>query len=184
MAKARKSSLPRSSRQRKPKVTPSSLKKTPIEKQRNITTVRTFTDEERAAAKEKFCELVATNVLSINRILEENQDLPRMKTLFTWFRLDPEFEQQYLRAKEFQAELMSEETLDISDDSSRDYKDGEFNREHVARSKLRVDARQWLASHLKPKRFGSKNTTTLTDPDGKNPFRSLGDTLKEELLKK
>jgi hypothetical protein len=61
-----------------------------------------------------------------------------------------------------QADLLAEECLDISDDSRQDIRvtedgktmiDGEF----VARSRLRVDTRKWLASKLLPRQYGDKS---------------------------
>jgi len=36
----------------------------------------------------------------------------------------------------------------------------------VARSRLRIDARKWLASKLAPKKYGDKIDATLSGPDG------------------
>ena len=67
---------------------------------------------------------------------------------------------------------MGEEILDISDDASNDWmlkhgKDGEagyvLNGEHVQRSKLRIDARKWLMSKHKAKKYGDKIDVTTRD---------------------
>lgn len=103
--------------------------------------------------------------------------MPCMSTVFKWLREKDDFSQQYARAKEECADALAEEILDIADDSTNDYmekraEDGdvawwEFKSEHVQRSKLRVDSRKWLASKLKPKRYGDR-TTLASDPD--NPL--------------
>jgi hypothetical protein len=68
----------------------------------------------------------------------------------------------YARAKEQQADLLAEEIIEIADDSSKDlqgyddYNNPIENKEFVNRSKLRVDARKWVASKLKPKKYGDK----------------------------
>ena len=83
----------------------------------------------------------------------------------------PEFSEQYARAREAQADKLAEETLAIADEDctmvradkhgSRD-DDGEGNTEvvfdatAVARNRLRVDARKWLASKMAPKKYGDK----------------------------
>src|SRR3990172_7086066 len=54
--------------------------------------------------------------------------------------------------------------MDISDDGTNDWmasNDPEnpgyrVNGEHIARSRLRVDTRKWIASKLKPKKYGEK----------------------------
>lgn len=98
------------------------------------------------------------------RSICRDESMPCIRTVFTWMRTNPEFLQQYARAKEESADALADEMLDIADDSARDYikrGDGEsaetvFNSEHVQRSRLRVDTRKWIASKLKPKKYGDK----------------------------
>lgn len=101
---------------------------------------------------------------------------PAVSTIFNWFRSYPEFLEQYEKAKTAQADTLAEELLDISDDGSNDWmekfgKDGEsvgwqLNSEHVQRSRLRVDTRKWIASKLKPKKYGEKITAEHTGAGG------------------
>jgi hypothetical protein len=56
---------------------------------------------------------------------------------------------------------MAEDILAIADDSASDVIVGEngremVNNEAIARSRLRVDARKWLASKMAPKKYGDK----------------------------
>lgn len=84
----------------------------------------------------------------------------------------PEFLKQYARAKEESADAMAEEMLDIADDGTNDWmarseqRGGgyELNGEHIQRSRVRIDTRKWLASKLKPKKYGEK--VEHTGPDG------------------
>jgi hypothetical protein len=67
----------------------------------------------------------------------------------------------------FQAEFMAEDILDIADDDSKDIKydeDGNesCNAEFVARSRLRIDTRKWLASKLAPKIYGDRSIVETT----------------------
>jgi len=86
--------------------------------------------------------------------------MPSVVTIFSWLRKHPEFVKQYETAKQEQSDMLVEEMLDISDDSASDYistEHGEkINTEHVQRSRLRVDTRKWIASKLKPKKYGEK----------------------------
>lgn len=99
-------------------------------------------------------------------------DMPCLQTIFTWFRVYPQFLEQYTRAKEESADAMADEVLDIADDGTNDWmtikRGGEdvevFNNEAVQRSKLRVDTRKWLMSKMKPKKYGEKLDLTS---DGK-----------------
>ena len=79
-------------------------------------------------------------------------------TLVTWLTGFPE---HYARAREAQADKMAEDILAIADDSAQDVFVGEngrevVNNEAIARSRLRVDARKWLASKFAPKKYGDK----------------------------
>lgn len=84
-----------------------------------------------------------------------------VNTMYAWIDASTENENRYARAREAQADLLVEETLEISDDSSRDTfvtdKGIEAeDREWTNRSKLRVDTRKWLAAKLRPKKYGDK----------------------------
>jgi len=93
-------------------------------------------------------------------------DMPAMSTVFQWLRERPEFSEQYARAKAEAADVLVEEILDIADDATNDWmevhdKDGvaagyKLNGEHVQRSRLRIDARKWIAAKLKPKKYGER----------------------------
>lgn len=50
-----------------------------------------------------------------------------------------------------------------------------FDPEAVQRSKLRIEARKWMAGKLRPKVYGEKSETTHT----LNPGQSFVDMLKE-----
>lgn len=81
-------------------------------------------------------------------------------TLWDWLNKDEAFSKQYARAREDQADLLADELLEIADDGSRDYAmvDGRevVDHDHIQRAKLRVDTRKWVASKLKPKKYGDK----------------------------
>lgn len=91
--------------------------------------------------------------------------MPGKTTVFRWLREIEQFRHQYTRAKEESADALADEMLDIADDSTNDWmerqlKDGSIERvpdqENIGRSRLRVDTRKWIASKLKPKKYGEK----------------------------
>lgn len=94
-------------------------------------------------------------------------DMPSVVTVMYWL-LDADkedFLKQYKAARDIQADLMADEMVDIADDGSNDYMERELNSgltievvnsEHIQRSRLRVDTRKWVASKLKPKKYGDK----------------------------
>lgn len=103
---------------------------------------------------------------SLRSILREDEGMPAMSSVFKWLRLHPEFAEQYARAREAQADALADELLEIADDGRNDWmelrgEDGQprgwkENGEAIQRSRLRVDTRKWIASKLKPKKYGDK----------------------------
>lgn len=109
---------------------------------------------------EQICERIATSSDGLRKICKEFDITPF--TLIKWLTDTDkkEFSQQYARAKQSQADMLAEEILEIADESSKDTtktETGELaNNEWINRSRLRVDARKWLASKLAPKKYGDK----------------------------
>lgn len=106
------------------------------------------------------------------RTICKGETMPCVATIFNWFRTQEGFLEQYEKAKEAQADSLSEDLLDIADDGSNDWmeksdKEGNnigwtLNGEHVQRSRLRIDTRKWIASKLKPKKYGDRITNEHT----------------------
>jgi hypothetical protein len=115
----------------------------------------------------RICELTATHAVGIKALRKQYPDLPDDTTIASWrFRHD-DFARQYVKAKQLQAELLADQIVDISDDSSRDIVTGkngdeQCNTEFVARSRLRVDSRKWIASKLAPKIYGDRQIIEQT----------------------
>ncbi len=120
-----------------------------------------------------ICKKVATSTLGLRKLCAENPELPCFQTIYEWRYMYKEFGELYAQAKRVQADLLAEEILEICDESSGDVKydkDGNesLNGEYVARSRLRVDTRKWMASKLLPKMYGDKqeevaSTNTLIE---------------------
>lgn len=96
--------------------------------------------------------------------------LPSRETIHKRIRNDAEFADKYARSKEDQADYIFDEILAIADDRSDDWIETEngpkLNVEHVQRSRLRIDARKWMAGKLRPKVYGEKIDHTIGNPDG------------------
>lgn len=110
----------------------------------------------------QICEIIATSNKSMDTICKE-LNIP-IGTVLKWISGNEEFRENYTRAKEFQADFLAEEMLEIADDSRNDtmtiYKDGHEirieDKEWTGRVRLRIEARKWIASKLKPKKYGDK----------------------------
>ena len=113
-----------------------------------------------------ICNMIAALNKSVRSILRElsksMNGIPDLSTFMEWLN-DKEFAQQYARAKEEQYAFLAEEILEIADDESLDVafddKGKPFvDKEHITRSKLRVDARKLILSELKPKTSPDKTS--------------------------
>jgi len=115
--------------------------------------------------------ILATSERSISDILKNEPNMPSIPVFFEWLDADPELAKQYARAKELQAEYSEGMLLQIADDGRNDFMETEkgdkFNGEHVQRSKLRIETRQWLMGKLRPKKYGTeKQSIEHTGKDG------------------
>lgn len=83
-------------------------------------------------------------------------------TLLTWLAADPSKSEMYARAREDRADVLADEIVAISDEVEVVARmHGEevvlaVDAAAVSRNKLRVDARKWAASKLKPRTYGDK----------------------------
>lgn len=106
---------------------------------------------------------------SLRKICDDDW-LPSRETVHKRIVADAEFADRYARAREAQADTLFDQILEIADDASGDWEETEggprLNAEHVQRSKLKIDARKWMAGKLRPKVYGDRQTTVLEDPDG------------------
>lgn len=90
----------------------------------------------------------------------KDEEMPGTSTVYRWLAASQEFRDMYARAREDQADTLADEIIEIADDGANDTytKDGIelTNHDVIARSKLRVDARKWIAAKLKPRKYGDK----------------------------
>lgn len=123
-----------------------------------------YSPEEIATLKATICNRIA-NGESLRQIADD-KDMPAASTVFVWLSDDSAFAEQYARAREAQADAIFDEILLIADDGRNDWmerKDQEDanmgwreNGEALNRSRLRIDARKWMAGKLRPKKYGEK----------------------------
>lgn len=115
---------------------------------------------------------------SLVKIIEEHK-LPSYKTIMEWLRkesnlFDPVFLQNYTRARENQADFYFNSIVDIADEEP-----------DVAKAKVRIDARKWVAGKMRPKVYGER---LITENENKNINIDLSDDeidrKLEELKKK
>lgn len=105
------------------------------------------------------------------RSICRDENMPALSTVFRWLAADRGFQEQYARAMDARATLLAEEILEISDDGRNDtYKDDEgrvmTDHDVIARSRLRVDSRKWLAARMSPRKYGDRITQEVTGAEG------------------
>lgn len=124
------------------------------------------------------------------RTITKAKSMPCMATIFSWLRTNKPFLEQYEKSKQEQADAMAEEMLDIADNGTNDWMEktneetGEtygwkVNGEHIQRSRLRIDTRKWLASKLKPKKYGE---STTIKGDAENPLITKPVDITQQIL--
>lgn len=99
------------------------------------------------------------------RSICRDDSMPSKTAVLKWLDAHESFAAQYARARAAQADHYADEIADIADDATNDWMEREtrdgrietvIDHEHVQRSKLRIDARKWIASKLAPKKYGDK----------------------------
>lgn len=72
----------------------------------------------------------------------------------------------YARAREEQAETLAAQITDLADEEPPTLANGGYDSAAVNRQRLRIDARKWIASKLKPKVYGDSVRQEHTGPNG------------------
>jgi hypothetical protein len=102
---------------------------------------------------EHICERLAEGE-SLRSICRDDY-FPRQSTVFRWLATNEGFREQYVRARETQADAIADEILDIADEA-----------EDAAKARVQIDARKWLAGKLRPKVYGDKVSQEISGPNG------------------
>jgi hypothetical protein len=124
-----------------------------------------------------ICELIAQGI-PLTRICRM-EGMPSYPSVMAWIWRESPYKEAFLNdykiARDAQADYWADEMVEIADSPTRDSyiatdaKGKPYivsNGEYVQRSRLRVDTRKWIASKLKPKKYGDKLEASLSDPDG------------------
>lgn len=116
----------------------------------------------------------------------EDEAMPDKATVFRWLAKHEALRDQYARAKEESADALVEDMLAIADDGINDtYTDPQgvqrADNDVIQRSRLRVETRKWIASKLKPKKYGDKIQQELVGPGG-GPIQVSASQLSDDQL--
>jgi hypothetical protein len=98
--------------------------------------------------------------------------MPVLSTVYLWMLRDLVFSEQYARAREEQAETLADEIVALADEDPMQVVDDKgiarVDSAWVTWQKNRVDARKWVASKLKPKKYGDR---VAVAGDAENPLK-------------
>ena len=100
-------------------------------------------------------------------------DIPSIPTVYKWLDENPDFYQDYARARTKQADTFADMVMTEA-----------FNSHDAQIGRLRIDALKWTASKLAPKKYGDKielesNTNQNFKISFSVPERDTRDSLKE-----
>lgn len=123
---------------------------------------------------EAICERIAAG--ETLRDICATDGYPSKSTIFRWTVKNPDFRALYTEAMRWRSQGRADEIIEIADDGSQDWEtvleaEGaavqRLNKEAIARSKLRIQCRQWLLERELPKKYGAnpEPETPLPPPD-------------------
>ena len=115
---------------------------------------------------------------SLRKICKDNK-MPNLTSVWKWLNNNEELSKQYARAREEQAELYADEITEISDAEMPKDVFGKIDAAAVNQARLKIDARKWIASKLKPKRFGDYTKIQAEVKDTSSTSSWLGEVLSE-----
>jgi hypothetical protein len=121
---------------------------------------------------DKICELLSKGKTLIH--ICEDEGMPTCRTVQNWLRDEShkDFFRNYQYARELQADYWADEIIKIADDGRNDYnidpETGEprVDYDHIKRSQLRTQVRQWNAARRAPKKYGDKSSVEMSGPSG------------------
>ena len=126
---------------------------------------------------------------SLRKILKE-EGMPTQGVVYQWLLRFPDFQEQYARAREEQAETLADEIVDIADETPEMNpiidRNGELIRiemhsAYLQWQKQRIEARKWTAAKLRPKKYGDR---VQLAGDAENPLKVEADiTVFDTVLK-
>jgi len=120
---------------------------------------------------DKICERISSGE-SLRKICDDDK-MPNLTSVWKWLNNSEELSNQYARAREQQAETFVDEILSICDEVLPTGIDGKIDPSVVNQARLKIDARKWVASKLKPKRFGEASVLKIDSEKDLQPILNL-----------
>jgi hypothetical protein len=116
------------------------------------------------AIAKKLCVAISTNSAGLRTICSRNRKFPNVSTIYRWLSENSAFRERYARAREFQAQALFDEIIEIADKVQlgtvtkvdRHGRKEKRIADMVDRARLRIDTRKWSLSKLLPKKYGHR----------------------------
>jgi len=119
---------------------------------------KTFNAEETTRWRIALCEHIQDGG-SVTRFCRDHPEGPQKTVWYQWLRDDATFAEAYTWAREISADTLADDCVLIADE----VKDaGHMDSARVNAARLRVDARKWVASKLKPKVYADRIETVTS----------------------
>jgi len=93
-------------------------------------------------------------------------DMPSYRTVLRWLSNgeNPEFEKAYGLAREHQADTLTDEIMEDAERAEENIVGDRADNARVQACRLRIETKKWVASKMKPRKYGDK--LGLTNGDG------------------
>lgn len=112
-----------------------------------------------------ICEQLADG-RSLKKICEDDK-MPSKATFYNWINNNPDLLDKYARAKSDGSDTLAEDIQDIADGVLT----GKYEPQAA---RVAIDGKKWVASKLKPKKYGDKLDVT-SDGESLAPVKTLSD---------
>ena len=126
---------------------------------------------------DEICVRIASGE-SLRKICKDDK-MPALVNVWRWLNDDEALSKQYTHAREEQAETLADEIQEICDAEMPMDAFGKIDAGAVNQARLKIDARKWIASKLKPKRFGDYTKIQAELKDTSSTSSWLGEVLSE-----
>lgn len=126
---------------------------------------------------DEICVRIASGE-SLRKICKDEK-MPNLTSVWKWLNNNEELSKQYARAREEQAEYYADEITEICDAEMPMDAFGKIDAGAVNQARLKIDSRKWIASKLKPKRFGDYTKIQAEVKDTSSTNSWLGEVLSE-----
>ena len=106
---------------------------------------------------DKICNQISTG-RSLKSVIEEDETLPSLQTVYSWLRLYKHFLYNYTLATQNRTDAQLEQLNEMGDISIDEAKlaDPKSANAIVQAYKLKADNVKWVMSKMKPKKYGDK----------------------------